>query len=100
MDNETAEQLNSNSKPWLFKKGQSGNPSGRKKGWKSLKTYAKEMIERMNDEERQEYLAGLPKSFIWEMAEGKAISKIEGDVNLKVEKLGDIAKATKDILNG
>lgn len=98
MENETEEQ--SNSRPWLFKKGQSGNPGGRKKGTKTLKTYAQEMIQSMTDEERQEYLAGLPKSFIWEMAEGKAVNKIEGDVNLKVEKLGDIAKATKDILNG
>lgn len=69
---ESAEQSKNNDKPWLFKKGQSGNPSGRPKGTKSLKTYAKEMIENMNDEERQIYLDGLPKNFIWEMAEGKA----------------------------
>jgi hypothetical protein len=30
------------SKPWLFKKGQSGNPAGRPKGSVGLKTWAKE----------------------------------------------------------
>lgn len=80
---DSAEQ--SNNRPWLFKKGQSGNPSGRRKGSKSLKTYAKEMIERMTDEERQLYLEGLPKQFIWEMAEGKAQSNT--DVTSGGEKL-------------
>ncbi len=73
----TAEQKNNNPKPWLFKKGQSGNPSGRPKGSISLKTYAKQMLERMNDEERQEFMDGLPKEVIWEMAEGKAQSNTD-----------------------
>ena len=55
--------------PWQFKKGQSGNPEGRKPG-KSLKEYAKEMLASMNEEERQEYLKGLPKEVIWKMSEG------------------------------
>lgn len=66
---ETQEQTN-NSKPWLFKKGVSGNPGGRPIGSKSLKTYAKEYLASMTDDERQEFMDGLPKDIIWKMAEG------------------------------
>lgn len=66
--------------PYQFKKGQSGNPGGRPAG-KSLKEYAKEMIAAMTDEERQEYLMGIDKKTIWEMAEGKA----KQDMDIKAE---------------
>lgn len=56
-------------RPWLFKKGQSGNPKGRPKG-KTLKEYAKEYLACMTEEERQDFLDGLPKETIWKMAEG------------------------------
>jgi len=57
--------------PHLWKKGQSGNIMGRPKG-KTMKEYAREYLERMTDEERDEWLEGLGKDKIWEMAEGKA----------------------------
>lgn len=86
-------QDQTNNRPWLFKKGQSGNPGGRPKGSKSLKTYAREMIEGMTDEERQDFLDGLPKHLIWEMAEGKAQTNIDasvtGDIKVTVVKYGD-----------
>jgi F0F1-type ATP synthase delta subunit len=66
-----------NLQPHVFKKGQIANPLGRKKGSVSLKQYAKQMLESMTYEERMEYLEGLPKQFIWEMAEGKAESKTD-----------------------
>lgn len=66
---ESQEQIN-NSKPWLFRKGQSGNPGGRPKGSKSLKEYAREMLASMTDEERQDFMHGLPKEVIWKLAEG------------------------------
>lgn len=74
MNNEE-EQLNNSSdhrlKPYQFKKGQSGNYNGRPPG-KSLKERAKAMLNAMTPEEEQEFLQGIDKKTIWEMAEGKA----------------------------
>lgn len=98
LENETGEQINN--RPWLYKKGQSGNPSGRPKGRKSMKQWIKEKLEKMTDEEREVFLEGCDKSIIWKMAEGNPDSKIEGDVNVKVEKLESIQEATKSILDG
>lgn len=55
---------------WQFKPGQSGNPKGRVPG-KSLKERARAMLNAMSEEEEQEFLAGIDKRTIWEMAEGK-----------------------------
>ena len=64
-------------KPWLFKKGQSGNPKGRPKGTFSLKTYAKKYLEKLPDKEKDEYLDGLSKLDVWKMAEGNPDNKSE-----------------------
>ncbi len=66
--NESDNQLN-NSKPWLWKKGQSGNINGRPKG-KTMKEYVKDYLAKMTDEERDEFLEGIPKDIIWKMSEG------------------------------
>ena len=77
--------------PHVYKKGQSGNLNGRPKGTISLKEYAKRMIQDMTPEEREEYLQGLDKKFIWEMAEGKAEAKTEATVKLAVSNLNELS---------
>lgn len=74
-----------NNRPWLYKKGQSGNLKGRPPGTFSLKEYVKKKLASLTDEEREEYLEGLDKKTIWEMGEGKAESKT--DITSKGEKI-------------
>ena len=65
-----SEEKQKNDRPWLFKKGQSGNPSGRPKGSKTLKTRTAEYLMSLTDEEFVEYLDGMNKIDVWKMAEG------------------------------
>lgn len=62
--------------PYQYKKGQSGNPSGRAKGI-SLKEYVKQKFNTMTEEEREEFMHGLSKSDIWRMAEGNPDNKTD-----------------------
>ena len=77
--NETTEEQLENSKvpkqlqPYMYKKGQSGNPSGRPEGI-SMKEYIRMNFRKMTDEEREEFLEGMNKKDIFEMAEGKPTS--------------------------
>lgn len=81
---EESDNQNGNSKPWLWKKGQSGNIKGRPKGV-TLKEYARDFLAKMTDEERDEFMNGLPKEIIWKMAEGnpKQDTEVSGELNEK-----------------
>lgn len=80
-DNHVPKQL----RPYLWKKGQSANPAGRPKG-KSLKTFAREYLESLPDDEKIEYLASLPTEIVWKMAEGNpdTNAKLQGDENAPI----------------
>lgn len=68
--------------PHVFRKGQSGNPAGRTPG-KSVKERAQAMLRAMNDEEFEEFLHGIDKRTVWEMAEGKAAQTTDITTNGK-----------------
>jgi hypothetical protein len=82
-----------NNRPWLYKKGQSGNPNGRPKGSISMKTWVKNKLEAMTEEEREVFLEGVDKELIWKMAEGSPSTNTDitsgGDKILQIVHYGD-----------
>jgi len=77
--------------PYMWKKGQSGNPAGRPKG-KTMKEYAREMLACQSEEERQEFLHGLSKDIIWKMAEGNPTEQTDLYVKELPKPILDIIK--------
>ena len=86
MSESTNNQVPKQLKPYLFKKGISGNPNGRPKG-KTLKEFAREYLMSLPDDEKIEYLSSLPTEIVWKMAEGNPHSttdtKLEGEVTFQ-----------------
>lgn len=77
MEEEQQEQAKTEHlKPWQFKPGQSGNPKGRPPG-PSLKEWSRSYLLSLNDAERMEFMTGIDKKVVWEMAEGKAEARTD-----------------------
>lgn len=93
---ETDEQTNN--KPWLWKKGQSGNLKGRPKG-KTLKEYTRDYLAKMTEEEREDFLDGLPKELIWKMSEGNPHSDDKLEVDFPATLINLIKDGTSDTTN-
>lgn len=84
LDNQAYNSPADRIRPYMWKKGQSGNIMGRPKG-KTMKEYVKDYLAKMTDEERDEWLEGIDKHKIWEMGEDKAQSHT--DLTSKGEKV-------------
>lgn len=91
MEENAQEQQNISKVPphlrkFVFKKGVSGNPGGRPVGSKSMKTYAKEYLENMDEDDRVEFLNAIDPKIVWEMSEGKAKQDldIQGEITSKI----------------
>jgi len=71
---------------YVFKVGNNANPGGRPKGSKSMKSYAREYLESMPDEDRIAFLNSVDHKTIWEMAEDKAGQgvNISGELTSKI----------------
>ena len=65
---ETSEQGSSRNPDGTFKAGVSGNPGGRPKN--TLKGYVQRKLDKMTDDEKEEFLKGIDKDLVWRMAEG------------------------------
>jgi len=97
---ETKEQKIARIQPYMWKKGQSGNPAGRPKG-KTMKEYARELLECQTDEERQAFLHGLSKDIIWKMAEGLPQQDItSGGKEIQIPIYGNKSIKSGDDLQG
>lgn len=78
---------NETDKPWLFKKGQSGNPSGRPKG--TLKDYVRRKFMEMSDKEKADWIEENHISGIdqWKMSEGNPKNDVEIKGNLNISEV-------------
>lgn len=84
-------------KPWQFKPGQSGNPGGMKPGTVSMKTWAKNYLSNLDEEERLEFMKGMNKTEVWKMAEGNPAQDITsgGEKLIPTPILGGITNAVQ-----
>ena len=73
-------------KPYQWRKGQSGNLSGTKEKGETVKQYSSRRLANMTPKQKEEFLEGMNKKDVWEMAEGKPKQDMElsGEVKAKI----------------
>jgi hypothetical protein len=66
-----------------------------------MKEYVAEMLERMDDEERDAFLVGMPKEVIWKMAEGNPHTTEDKrvEISVPVPILGGASQARNVLAN-
>ena len=69
-------------KPYQWKKGESGNLKGRPPG-KSLKTFVKDYLLSLPDEEKLKFLNHVNPEFAWRMAEGNPKEDVKHSGEIK-----------------
>lgn len=79
------ENSNKTDKPWLFKKGQSGNPGGRPKN--TMKDYLSRKFSAMSDEEKEEWLKENRVSGLDQIKLGEGNPRQDTDITSDGEKL-------------
>jgi len=84
-------------KPYKYKKGKSGNPSGRPEGI-SLKEYARVKFRHMTDDEREEFFHGISKIELFKMAEGNPDTKSAVVITDDLKPIEDDIKTIKTVL--
>ena len=90
----SSEKTENSLKPWQFQKGQSGNPSGRRKGTINLTNLLRKRLrEQLSDEDRRMIAEEWVDRFIVLAAKdaaaaGKLLDRIDGPVTVRQEVSG------------
>lgn len=79
-------------KPYLWKKGQSGNPKGGKSIKRSMKEFVANYLSELSTEDKIEFLQKIDPAFAWRMAEGNPAQDLtsKGEQIIPIPILGDV----------